>query len=62
MMSKNLPSIFSKMKLSSGFSALRYAPGKLKITTYLPSCASIMRPENKDSREMVGEDASSLVM
>ena len=38
MMSRNSPSIFDGMNLSSGMSALRYSPGTSKIDTYLPSC------------------------
>ena len=62
MMSINFYSIFNKKKLSSGMSAFIYTPGTSKITTYLPSYASMMMLANKYSREVVGEDASSLVM
>ena len=61
-MSTNSPSIFNRINLSSGMSALRYAPGTSKFATYLPSCESMMRLMNKDYRRMVGKDESSLVM
>ena len=60
--SKNSPSIFNNMDLSSGILALRYSPGTPKIATSLPSCASMMRPMEKVFREIVGEYASYLVM
>ena len=62
MISTNFPSIFNRINLSSGMSALRYAPGKSKFSTSLPSCASMMILANKYSRGMVSEDVSSLVM
>ena len=43
-------------------SAFRYSPGTPKNTTYLPLCASMMSLVNKASREIAGDDASSLVM
>ena len=61
-MSKNSPSIFSKMNLSYDVSAFRYAQGTSEIATYIPSFTSIMRLVNRYSREMVSGDASSLVM
>ena len=61
MMSTNLPSIFSKMNLSYGMSELRYALGISKTSTSLHSCESIMSLVNRVSREMIGEDASSLI-
>ena len=62
MMSKNSPPIFNRMDLSYGMSALRYAPGKSKISTSLPLFASMMRLVNKASRKIVSEDTSYFVM
>ena len=62
MMSTNSPPIFNRINLSSGISALSYSPGTSKIATPLPSCPSMMRLVNKAYREMVGEDASYLVL
>ena len=62
MMSKNYLSIFNRINLSSGMSELSYSPVTSRIPTYIPSCASMMSLVKKSSREMVGEDASSLVM
>ena len=61
-MSTNLPSIFSGLKLFSGKSAFSYSLEALKKFTSLPLCASTSRMVNKASREMVGEDASYLVI
>ena len=61
-MSTNSHSIFNWTNLSSGMSALMYSPGTSKISTNIPSCALMMRMVNKASREIVGKDASSLVM
>ena len=51
---------FIMMDFSPGMLALRYAPGTPKITTYLPSCALIMRLKNRYLNDMVVEDDSYL--
>ena len=42
-------------------SSLRYSPGISKMASCIPYCASIMRLENRDSNDMVGENASSFL-
>ena len=53
---------FNMMISSPGMSALRYSPGTSKVTTSLSSCASIMRLVHRYSKELVGDDTSSLGM
>ena len=60
--STNSNSIFNMIIFYFGISDLRYDPGKSKIVTYLPSCALVMRPVNRDPKYMVGKDAYSLGM
>ena len=59
---QNYPSLFQRINLSSGMSALKYAPGISNIAIYIPLCTSIMSPVNQSSREMAGEDTWSLMI
>ena len=45
---------------SSAVSALRYTPGTSKMDTYIPSCDSSIILVNRSSKDMVGDDSSSL--
>ena len=49
MMPTNSPSIFNRIHLSSRMLVLRYAPGKSKISTFIPSRASMMSLIKKSS-------------
>ena len=62
MMSTTSPSTFYMITLSSGMLLLRYSLGKSNISTSLPSFSLMMRLVNKSSREIFGEDASSLAI
>ena len=60
--SKNSYSLFNMMNFSSGISALRYDPGTPKISTYLTSCMSTIRPVNRTSKYIIDKDTSYLGM
>ena len=62
MMYTNSPSVFNMVKLSSGMSALSYAPGTSKMATFIPSFASMIRLVNRAAKDMVREYTSSLCM
>ena len=53
---------FNMMILSSIISVLKYYPGTSKVATSIPSCVSMIRLVNSDSKYMVSEDASSIYM
>jgi len=59
-MSTNCPSIFNKTNFDFGMYACKYAPDTSKTATFLFSYPKVMSNASSDSRERVGELASSL--
>ena len=62
MMSTNPPSIFSMIHFCTDMTSLRYYLAKSKTATSIPLRAYMMKMENLDSNNMVGDYASYLDM